>query len=132
MMSVAKDVFGKVPGFGYFTFAFDTILDLTDAFGTGGGSDGISSEDLQELREHLDEELNEIKAEMARLGVDLTNEIKMTFYAGNLGQELVDMHTTASMNASNIARYKSSSDYPTENDKLVMVASLRQHQRLGQ
>ena len=24
MMSVAKDVFGKVPGFGYFTFAFDT------------------------------------------------------------------------------------------------------------
>lgn len=36
MMSVAKDVFGKVPGFGYFTFAFDTILDLTDAYGTGG------------------------------------------------------------------------------------------------
>lgn len=125
MMSVAKDVFGKVPGFGYFTFAFDTILDLTDAFGTGGSdSDGISSEDLQELREHLDEELNEIKAEMARLGIDLTNEIKMTFYAGNLGLELLDMHTTASMNASNIVRYKNSPDYPTENDKLVMVASL--------
>ncbi len=125
MMSVAKDVFGKVQGFGYFTFAFDTILDMTDAFGTGGsGSDGISREDLEELREHLDEELNELKTDIARLGVDLTNEIKMTYCAGNLGQELLDMHITASINASNIARYKSSSDYPTENDKLVMVASL--------
>ncbi|MBQ5562519.1 MAG: hypothetical protein IIT39_03945, partial [Clostridia bacterium] len=68
--------------------------------------------------------LNHIKADIARLGVDLKNEINMTFYAGNLGQELVDMHTTSSLNADNIARYKNSADYPTENDRLVMVASL--------
>ena len=125
MIGVAKEVFKSIPFFSVFTDSLDSILDLTGAFGGGGsGGSGVSREDLDKLREHLDEELNHIKADIARLGVDLKNEINMTFYAGNLGQELVDMHTTSSLNADNIARYKNSADYPTENDRLVMVASL--------
>ena len=125
MMGMAKEAFKSIPFFGVFADSLDSILDLTGAFGGGGsGGSGVSREDLDKLREHLDEELNHIKADIARLGVDLKNEINMTFYAGNLGQELVDMHTTSSLNADNIARYKNSADYPTENDRLVMVASL--------
>ena len=125
IMGMAKTVFKDIPFFGNFLDGIDSILDLTGAFGSsGGGGKSVSTEDLEELREHLDEELTEIKAEISRLGADLTSEIGMSFYAGNLGQELIDLHTTSSLNASNIARYKKSSDYKTENDKLVMVASL--------
>ncbi len=124
VMGMARAVFKDIPFFGNLIDGFESILDLTDAFGDGESSGGVSSKDLQELRDHLDEELNEIKSEIARLGADLTNEIGMSFYAGNLGQELIDLHTTSSLNAKNISRYKTSSDYATENDKLVMVASL--------
>ena len=125
IMGMAKTVFKDIPFFGNFLDGIDSILDLTGAFGSsGGGGKSVSTEDLEELREHLDEELTEIKAEISRLGADLTSEIGMSFYAGNLGQELIDLHTTSSLNASNIKRYKNSSDYKTENDKLVMVASL--------
>jgi len=125
IMGMAKTVFKDVPFFGNFLDGIDSILDLTGAFGSsGGGGKSVSTEDLEELRNHLDEELTEIKSEISRLGADLTSEIGMSFYAGNLGQELIDLHTTSSLNASNIARYKKSSDYKTENDKLVMVASL--------
>lgn len=125
IMGMAKTVFKDVPFFGNFLDGIDSILDLTGAFGSsGGGGKSVSTEDLEELRNHLDEELTEIKSEISRLGADLTSEIGMSFYAGNLGQELIDLHTTSSLNASNIKRYKKSSDYKTENDKLVMVASL--------
>lgn len=125
IMGMAKTVFKDIPFFGNFLDGIDSILDLTGAFGSsGGGGKSVSTEDLEELRQHLDEELTEIKAEISRLGADLTSEIGMSFYAGNLGQELIDLHTTSSLNASNIKRYKNSSDYKTENDKLVMVASL--------
>ena len=125
IMGMAKTVFKDIPFFGVFLDGIDSILDLTGAFGSSGsGGKSVSIEDLEELRNHLDKELTEIKSEISRLGADLTSEIGMSFYAGNLGKELVDLHTTSSMNASNIKRYKNSSDYKTENDKLVMVASL--------
>ncbi len=125
IMGMAKTVFKDIPFFGVFLDGIDSILDLTGAFGSSGsGGKSVSIEDLEELRNHLDEELTEIKSEISRLGADLTSEIGMSFYAGNLGQELIDLHTTSSLNASNIKRYKNSSDYKTENDKLVMVASL--------
>ena len=125
IMGMAKTVFKDIPFFGVFLDGIDSILDLTGAFGSSGsGGKSVSIEDLEELRNHLDKELTEIKSEISRLGADLTSEIGMSFYAGNLGKELIDLHTTSSMNASNIKRYKNSSDYKTENDKLVMVASL--------
>ena len=123
IMGMAKEVFKDIPFFGNLVDGFDSILDLTDAFGSGGGGESISKEDLKELREHLDEELEKINLQIASLGDQLLNELGNEMYTMKIGDVIDDMYSTAVRDAERINTHLSD-DSLTENEKLVEIAAL--------
>ena len=89
IMGMAKTVFNNIPFFGNLVDGFDSILELTDAFGSGSGDGSISKEDLKELREHLDTELEKINQQITSMGDTLLNELGNEMYTMKIGDVVV-------------------------------------------
>ena len=123
IMGMAKEVFKDIPFFGNLVDGFDSILDLTDAFGSGSGGESISKEDLKELREHLDTELEKINQQIISMGDQLLNELGNEMYTMKIGDVIDDMYGTAVRDAERINTHLSD-DSLTENEKLVEIAAL--------
>ena len=123
IMGMAKTVFKDIPFFGNLVDGFDSILDLTDAFGSGSGGESISKEDLKELREHLDTELEKINQQIISMGDQLLNELGNEMYTMKIGDVIDDMYGTAVRDAERINTHLSD-DSLTENEKLVEIAAL--------
>jgi|GEM_PF-7057594 len=123
IMGMAKTVFNNIPFFGNLVDGFDSILELTDAFGSGSGDGSISKEDLKELREHLDTELEKINQQITSMGDTLLNELGNEMYTMKIGDVVDDMYNTAIRDAERINTHLSD-DSLTENEKLVEIAAL--------
>lgn len=123
IMGMAKTVFKDIPFFGNLVDGFDSILDLTGAFGSGSGGESISKEDLKELREHLDTELEKINQQIISMGDQLLNELGNEMYTMKIGDVIDDMYGTAVRDAERINTHLSD-DSLTENEKLVEIAAL--------
>lgn len=123
MIGMAKEAFKSVPFFGVFADSFDSILDLTGAFGGSGSAGGVSKEDLEALRKHLDDELTEIKKQISKLGDELLNEVGKEMYTMNIGDLVDDMYTAAIRDSSRIHTHLNDTKL-TDNEKAVEIAAL--------
>ena len=124
IFTVAKDALKPFcPWIGYVTESLDMFLGLTGFLDGGKGEgNGISKEDLEELRNEINEQLTDIKKQIAATGEYVTEEFNNTLISNSFGKGLDTLHSSVDTIARQIESIKRNKNL-TENEKLVEIAS---------
>ena len=124
ILTVAKDALKPFcPWIGYVTESIDMFLGLTGFLDGGGGEGGgISKEDLENLRSEINEQLTDIKKQIAATGEYVTEEFNNTLISNSFGKGLDTLHASVDTIARQIESTKRNKNL-TENEKLVEIAS---------
>ena len=124
IFSSVKLALGKsCPWIGLVTDSLDMFLGLTGFLDSGGsGGNDISKEDLEKLRTEINEQLSDIKMQIAATGEFVTEEFNNTIISNSFGKGLDTLHSSIDVIARQIESTRRNNKL-TENEKLVEIAS---------
>ena len=111
------------PWIGLVTDSLDMFLGLTGFLDSGGsGGNDISKEDLEKLRTEINEQLSDIKMQIAATGEFVTEEFNNTIISNSFGKGLDTLHSSIDVIARQIESTRRNNKL-NENEKLVEIAS---------